>query len=448
MAELIIRGGTILTIDSDWRVLSGDVASRDGEIVQVGGRYTPRDREYELLDASGCLVMPGLVQSHVHMCQTLARGRADNLELLDWLRWIVWPYEAELDAGDVAAAARLACVELLMGGTTCVLDMATVRHTGAIFEVARAAGLRATIGKAMMDSSDNSAALRERTIDALDESARLCETWNGAENGRLRYAYSPRFALSCTDELLREVARVARHRGVRIHTHASENRAEIAEVVRRTGMENIHYLHSVGLTGDDVCLAHCVWLSEGERRILAETGTHVLHCPSSNFKLASGVAEIPELIEAGISVSLGADGAPCNNNLDGFLELRLAALLHKPRCGPRAMHAALVLRMATLDGARALGLADQIGSLEVGKRADVIVVNMHTPHVVPTVDPFSAAVYAVRAADVRHVAVDGQVAVRDRHLLTLDIEAVMADARERSRGIFDRLEQKAAKPSS
>jgi 5-methylthioadenosine/S-adenosylhomocysteine deaminase len=319
-----------------------------------------------------------------------------------------------------------------------VLDMATVRHTDAIFEVARAAGLRATIGKAMMDADETPAILRETTRASLDESARLCAAWHGAESGRLRYAYAPRFALSCTDELLRETARAARQAGVLIHTHASENKDEIAEVERRTGMRNIEYLHSVGLTGSDVCLAHCVWLDEAERRLLAETGTHVLHCPSSNAKLGSGVAAIAELMEAGISVSLGADGAPCNNNLDGFLELRLAALLQKSRRGATAMRAPLVVRMATLGGARALGLDDQIGSLEVGKRGDVIVVDMNVAHAVPATDPYSALVYALRSSDVRHVVVEGSVVVRDRALITMDVEAAIRDARARAHAIFAR----------
>jgi 5-methylthioadenosine/S-adenosylhomocysteine deaminase len=433
MAELIIRGGVIVTIDADWHVVTGDVACKDGALVQVGGSYTPTERDYEILDAEGCVVMPGLVQSHVHMCQTLARGRADDLELLDWLQKRVWPYEAALEAEDVAAAARLACVELLRGGTTCVLDMATVRHTDEIFAVARDAGLRATIGKAMMDDALTPATLHETTRASIDESARLCAAWNGAEGDRLRYAYAPRFALSCTEDLLRETAIAARQAGVLIHTHASENRDEIAEVERRTGMRNIEYLHSVGLTGRDVCLAHCVWIDDAERRLLADTGTHVLHCPSSNAKLGSGVAAVAELMEAGISVSLGADGAPCNNNLDAFFELRLAALLQKSRRGATTMRASRMVRMATL------GLDDRIGSLEPGKRGDVIVVDMNVAHAVPTVDPYSAVVYALRASDVRHVVIDGRVVMRDRGLMNLDADAIVADARARAHAIFARM---------
>jgi 5-methylthioadenosine/S-adenosylhomocysteine deaminase len=439
-AEVIVRGGTIVTVDGAARVLSGDVHAVDGRLVQVGGDAVPRGRDHEILDASGCVVMPGLVQSHIHTCQTLARGRADDLALLDWLKKIVWPYEAALDREDAAAAARLACVELLRGGTTAIQDMGTVHHTDAIFEVLRDSGLRALAGKAMMDTGDDvPTGLREGTRASLDESLALVKAWHGAAEGRLTYAYAPRFVLSCTEELLREVAGQARTLGVRIHTHSSENADEIAAVRTQRGADNVTYLHRLGMSGAHVGLAHCVWLSDEERRILRETGTHVLHCPSSNLKLASGIAAIPEMLAEGIAVSLGADGAPCNNNLDGFLELRLAALLHKPRVGPHAMPAAQVLWLATMGGARALGLEAEIGSLEVSKKADVIVVDVSGAHVVPTASAYSAVVYAARATDVRHVVVDGRVVVKGGDLLTIDAPRAIADARRRAGAIFGRM---------
>jgi 5-methylthioadenosine/S-adenosylhomocysteine deaminase len=436
--EVIFRGGTILTIDDDGRVLSGDVACADGALVQVGGAYTPRARDFEIVDCTGCVVMPGLVQAHVHTCQTLARGHADDLELLDWLRTVIWPYEAALDAAATGAAARLAATELLLGGTTAILDMGTVHHTDELFAAAEHAGLRATIGKAMMDADDPAipAGLREATAASLAEAERLAERWHGAADGRLHYAYAPRFALSCSDELMREVGRRARDRGRRVHTHASENRAEVAAVRARFGQHNVVYLHDAGLTGDHVTLAHCIHLSGEERAILAATGTHVAHCPSSNLKLASGIAPVPELLAAGVPVALGADGAPCNNNLDGFLEMRLAAILHKPGAGPRALPAPAVVRMATRGGAAALGLADRIGSLEVGKRGDVIAVAVDGLHVTPTASPWSAIAYAARASDVRHVAVDGALVVRDRRLLTLDVDQVLRDARSQARRVL------------
>jgi cytosine/adenosine deaminase-related metal-dependent hydrolase len=436
--ELVFRGGTILTIDPDHRVVAGDVACIGGAIVQVGGDYTPRSRDYTIVDCTGCIVMPGLVQAHVHTCQTLARGRGDDLELMDWLRTVVWPYEAALDEASLTASAELACAELLLGGTTAILDMATVHHTDAVFTAAERSGIRATIGKAMMDAPDPQipAGLRESTQASLDASDQLIARWHGAAEGRLRYAYAPRFVPSCTDELLREVGTQARARDLRIHTHASENLGEVALVRQRFGKDNIVVLDELGLLGPHTCVAHCIHLSDAERRLLAARGAHVCHCPSSNLKLASGICDVPELIAAGVSVALGADGAPCNNNLDGFLELRLAALLHKHRAGPRALPAPEVVRMATLGGAAALGLADQIGSLEVGKRGDVIAIDLAPLHTVPTASPWSAIAYAAQSCDVRHVAVDGTLVVLDRALRTLEVPRVRERARAAAAKLF------------
>ena len=438
MTELVLRGGTILTIDPEHRVVGGDVACIDGRIVAVGGSYTPRTRDYHIVDCAGCIVMPGLVQAHVHTCQTLARGRADDLELLDWLRTVIWPYEAALDEEGAAAAGELACAELLLGGTTAILDMATVHHTGAIFEAAKKSGIRATIGKAMMDVDDPHIppGLRESTTSSLDESARLCERWHGSANGRLRYAYAPRFVLSCTDELLREVGAQAKARGVGVHTHASENVAEVALVRQRFGKDNIHVLDDFGLLGAHATIAHCIHLSADEKRLLASRGAHVCHCPSSNLKLASGICPLPELIAAGVSCALGADGAPCNNNLDGFLELRLAALLHKHRAGPRALPAPEAVRLATLGGAAALGLQTEIGSLEVGKRGDVIAVDISALHCVPATGPWSAIAYAAKSCDVRHVAVDGTLAVQDKALVHFELPKIRERARKAAAKIF------------
>ena len=438
MSETIFRGGTILTVDPQHRVLGGDVATRDGTIVQVGGDYTPQTSDYTILDCAGCIVMPGLVQAHVHTVQTLARGRADDLELLDWLRNVIWPYEGALDRDAAGTAGELACAELLLGGTTAILDMATVNHTDAIFEAAERSGIRATIGKAMMDAPDPHIpeGLRESTEHSLDESARLLERWHGAANGRLRYAYAPRFVLSCTDELLREVGVQAKARKVGIHTHASENKGEIALVRERFGKDNIVALDELGLLGPHTCIAHGIHLSEQECALLAERGAHICTCPSSNLKLASGVCPLPELIAAGVSCAIGADGAPCNNNLDGFWELRLVALLHKPRVGPRALPAPEAVRLATLGGANALGLGDRIGSLEVGKRGDVIAVDITALHALPSASPWSQIAYTAKSCDVRHVAVDGTVVVREKSLLSLDVAGLRERANWASAKLF------------
>jgi 5-methylthioadenosine/S-adenosylhomocysteine deaminase len=433
MSRLVVTGGTIVTMDGARRVLTGDIVVENGVIVEIVRSHNKTDAADQRIDASGCIVLPGLVQAHTHLCQTLCRGAADDLPLLEWLRQRVWPYEAALDERAMRAAARLACAELLLGGTTAILDMGSVHETDALCDTIAATGMRATVGKAMMDAGDGvPARLREETRWSLDESDALSARWHGRADGRLRYAYAPRFVLSCSEELLREVGARVRA-GARLHTHASEQQAEIELVRRERGADNIVYLESLDLAGPLATLAHCVHATVDERRRLAANGTHVAHCPSSNLKLGSGVAPVPEMLSEGIRLALGADGAPCNNNLDMFVEMRLAALLHKPRAGVTAMPPATVLALATRGGASALGLLDEIGSLEPGKRADLVVVETRRPHATPSFDPLSTLVYATQSRDVRDVVVDGRLLVRDGVLTPatgLDLDELLATARD------------------
>jgi 5-methylthioadenosine/S-adenosylhomocysteine deaminase len=291
-----------------------------------------------------------------------------------------------------------------------------------------------------MDHGDDTPeALIEETEESIAESLDLLERWNGQADNRIRYCFAPRFALSCTRELLERIASLSVERGVMIHTHASENRDEIAMVERATGKRNIEYLRDVGLTAPHVVLAHCVHLDDAEMEILRSTGAHVSHCPSSNLKLASGIARVVEMLDRGVSVSLGADGAPCNNRLDMFTEMRTAALLQKVLRGSRALPALTALRMATTGGALALGLADQIGSVEVGKRADLQLVNLNKLHTTPQPDPISTIVYAAEAGDVETVIIDGRIVMQERRLLTFDEKDVITQAREQARVSWDSL---------
>jgi len=434
--SVLIKGGTVVTMDADDHVLDGDVLVRDGRIAGVGEGLGSAD---VTIDARGCAVLPGFVQTHIHLCQTLFRGSADDLELIDWLKLRVWPLEAAHDAHSIRASARLGIAEMMRGGTTCALTMETVRHTEEVFRVVEETGFRATIGKCMMDKGEGvPEELCEKTEDSIEQSLALLERWQGRGEGRIRYCFAPRFAVSCTKELLERVARLARERGVMIHTHASENRSEIELVRRETGMRNIEYLNSVGISGPHVLLAHCVHVSEGEMIMLADNGTHVAHCPSSNLKLGSGIAPVAEMLERGISVSLGADGAPCNNRLDMFTEMRTAALLQKVSRGAEVLPARRALRMATSDGARALGLENEIGSLETGKRADITILDLERLHLTPRPEVVSTIVYAAEAQDVRTVLIDGQTVLRDGELMTLNEREVIGEAREQHRHLAAR----------
>jgi 5-methylthioadenosine/S-adenosylhomocysteine deaminase len=308
--------------------------------------------------------------------------------------------------------------------------METVNHTGEVFKVVEESGFRATVGKCMMDKGDEvPRALQEQTANSIDESLALLEDWHGKADGRIRYCFAPRFAVSCTRELLEKVARLARARGVMIHTHASENKTECEMVEQETGLRNITYLDSLGLTGRHVALAHCVHLSDEEIEILRTTQTNVVHCPSSNLKLGSGIAPVVKLLEQGISVSLGADGAACNNRLDMFTEMRTAALIQKALHGPEVVPANRALRMATIDGAKALGLAAEIGSIEVGKRADLAVIRLDRLHATPVEDVVSAVVYSAQPNDVDSVLINGEFVLREQKLLTIDERETIATAR-------------------
>ena len=443
----LLRGGTLVTVDKALPVVRGDLLIVDGIIAVIGAAASsdPRSVGVPVLDVSGCVVLPGLVQAHIHLCQTLGRGLADDLPLLRWLSERVLPYEAALNEQDIALAAQVGVAELLLSGTTALLDMGTVRHHDALCAAVAATGIRATLGKAMMDHPETVPEnLREDPKASLREADALCARWHG--RGRLRYGYAPRFLVSCSDGLMRGVAERVNQRslsGPGIHTHASEQLDEIALVKQRTGQDNVEALRSLGIAGPRTVLAHCVHVSRSEMAAMAQDGTHVTHCPSSNLKLGSGIAPIVQLLTAQVNVALGADGAPCNNRLDGFTELRLLSLLQKGLCGPEALPAAQALEIATLGGAKALGLADQIGSLCVGKQADVVVVGQHAPGQLPVHDPVSLLVYATQGSDVRHVLVGGELLVRQGRLTErtgLDVERLRAHCAEQMPTLLRRAE--------
>jgi 5-methylthioadenosine/S-adenosylhomocysteine deaminase len=424
----LLRNATILTMNDRLDIVEGSVAVSEGRIASVGPE--PTSTVDRVIDARGAYLLPGFIQTHVHLCQTLFRSYADDMPLLEWLRRRVWPMEAAHTPATLAAATRLAASELLLSGTTTALTMETVHDTDVVFETLATIGLRATVGKCMMDFDDQvPPRLKERTRDSIDESVALRQRWEGTSNGRLRTAFAPRFAVSCSRDLLEAVAALSKQDRVIVHTHASESRAEV-DIVRQLsgGLSNLEYLAATGLATDRLCAAHCVWVDEAEQALLAERQVKVLHCPGSNLKLGSGIAPVAEMRKRGISVSLGADGAACNNRLDMFDEMRLAAVLQAVRGEPGALTARDALWMATREGAKALALEHEIGSIEPGKRADLILVDRTAAHVAPDADPWSTLVYAARGTDVRLTMVDGEILVKDGELTRLDGREIAAEA--------------------
>lgn len=418
---ILIKNGTLITMNQEREILKGDLLIENDRIQSIG-KLNPA-REDEVIDAEGQLLLPGLIQTHVHLCQTLFRGMANDLELLDWLNLRIWPLEAAHDEESLYHSALLGIAELLQGGTTTIVDMGTVRHTDAAFHAARESGIRYIGGKCMMDHGENNAGLLAEEIDqSVQESLDLYRRWHETAQGRIRYAFCPRFVPSCSETLLREVAALSSELQAYVHTHASENRSECQLVEEERGMRNIVYLDELGLCHERTILAHCIHVDREEMGILKERGVHVAHCPSCNMKLSSGIAPVVDYLQQGITVGLGADGAPANDNLSMFQEMRMAALIQKPLHGPTSMPARQIVEMATLNGARTIGLQDEIGSLEVGKKADLIILNPNQYHSCPHLysDPYGMVVYQLSAGDVRLTMVDGKILFRDGQLLMME----------------------------
>jgi 5-methylthioadenosine/S-adenosylhomocysteine deaminase len=438
--KILIKNAEIITMNQEADIIYGDLLIENDRIAAIG--HLGEVKADKVIDARNRTVIPGFIQTHIHLCQTLFRGQADDLELLDWLKKRIWPLEAAHDAESIYYSAMLGIGELIQSGTTAIVDMETVHYTDAAFQAMSESGIRALSGKVMMDKGDEvPVLLREKTDDSIQKSVDLLEKWHNHDNGRIRYAFCPRFVVSCTEDLLIEVRDLSERYNVRVHTHASENRGEIELVERERGMRNVVYLDHIGLANPRLILAHCIWLDEEEKRIIKERGVKVSHCPGSNLKLASGIADVPGLLEREAYVSLGADGAPCNNNLDMFNEMRLAAILQKPFHGPTAMNAHTVFRMATIGGAEAVGLEHEIGSLEIGKKADLAILNLNDFHVYPSVelDPISRIVYSATRADVETTIIDGKIVMENRVMKTIDKELVLREVNSSIQRLLRRL---------
>lgn len=434
----LLHNGIIVTMNATDTVFRGSVLIEDGRIVALlkDGESSTADR---VIDLEGHALVPGFVQTHVHGCQTLFRGAADDRPLLDWLKQRIWPLEAAHDATSLAASCELTALELLRSGTTAALTMETVHHTEAAFAAYARTPLKATVGKCLMDQGEGvPAGLAETTSAALREAEHFLRAHPPHADSRLRACFAPRFALSCSEGLLRDVAALTRAHGALVHTHGAEQKAEVELVRRATGLGNLAYLDHVGILEPSLRLAHVVHLDAAEWPLLRDSGTHVLHCPSSNLKLGSGIAPIVRYLALNIPVSIGADGAPCNNNLDALREARLAAQLQAQREGPGSLPALTALALITRNGAVALERAHEFGSIREGLAADLVEIDLGAPHVVPSPDPISAIVYAAERADIQRVFVDGELVVERGEALYTDQSRVVARAAEEARSVFTR----------
>ncbi|WP_144904903.1 amidohydrolase [Halobellus captivus] len=431
---LLVSGGRVLRPDAT--LTDADVLiDRDGGRIEAIGPDLAA--EYDIggtLDASGGLVMPGLVNAHTHVAMTLLRGYADDKPLDAWLREDIWPAEAELTAEDVRAGTELGLLEMIRSGTTTFADM--YFHVPEIVEAVDRAGMRARVGHGVVTVGKDEDAARADVEESLD----VAREYDGAADGRIRTAVMPHSLTTVDETLLREAVAAAREDGIPVHTHANETRDEVDPIVEDRSERPLAYADDIGLLSEVDFLAHGVHVDDSEIDLLAERGTAVVHCPASNMKLASGIAPVQKLLDAGVTVGLGTDGAASNNDLDLFDELRDAAMIGKLGADDAsAVPAEAAVNMATQGGAAALSLPG--GRVEVGAAADLAVVDLDAPHLAPAHDLVSHLAYAVRGSDVRHTVCDGQILMRDREVLTLDERAVVETARQRAVDLVARAER-------
>ncbi|MCF6187122.1 MAG: amidohydrolase [Desulfobulbaceae bacterium] len=430
----IVRGKYLLTMDEDNSILeNGGLVIAGDRIVEVGygAELSTKYPDADVLTEEHGLILPGLVNTHTHAAMSCFRGLADDLPLMQWLQDYIFPREAQLSGEMVYHSTLLSICEMIKSGTTSFCDMYLFAS-----DVARAvaeSGMRAWLGEVLYDFPSpnygepaNGFTYMENLFADYDNHDLLTITVN------------PHAVYTCSPELLTRLAQVARERNVIYHIHLSENREEVETCRERYNCSPVQHLEQLGLLNDRVLAAHCVMVEDDEIALMAERGVKVTHCQESNMKLASGIAPVVKMLNAGVCVSIGTDGAASNNDVDMFGEMNSVAKIHKvARMDPTAMDAATTLRAATMGGARALGAESLIGSLEPGKKVDVIVLDLNKPHLTPVYNPVSHLVYAARGGDVVHSIINGQLVMRNRKIETLDEQAVLTEMEKIGRVIQD-----------
>ena len=428
--DILIKNGTILTMDAQNAVIKDGVLGIKGDIISYVGRSDGKEFQAKrIIDAKEGLILPGLINGHTHAAMTLFRGLADDLPLMEWLNNYIFPAESRMDSDFVYSGTLLACAEMIMSGTTTFCDMYLFED-----EVARAAkeaGMRSLVGEVLYDFDSPNYGPIENGLKYTED---LIHKWQG--DPLVSIAVEPHSLFTCSPELLSRTHRLALKYNVPLIIHLAETRSELDEVRNRYGKGPVEHLESLGLLGPHLIADHCVHLAERDIKMFAENGVKAIHNPESNMKLASGIAPVPDMLKSNVTVGLGTDGCASNNNLDLFAEMDMAAKLHKINTmDTTVMDALTVMRMATIEGAKALGMGEMTGSLEKGKKADVIILDTKKPHLTPMYNPFSHLVYAARGNDVTHSIINGRLLMEDRRLLSIDLYEIMEKAREKSEDV-------------
>jgi 5-methylthioadenosine/S-adenosylhomocysteine deaminase len=420
-ADILVTNGTVLTLDAgDTEIANGAVAIAKDTITAVGPGDEFGDWSVSrVIDANGGIIMPGLINSHTHAAMTCFRGLADDLQLMTWLNDHIFPAEAKLDEHKVFWGTLLACAEMIMSGTTCFCDM--YLYEDAVARAAKEAGVRAVVGEVLYDFDSPNYGPIEKGFEYTQT---LIDTWKG--DPLVSIAVEPHSTYLCAPELLKRAFNLAQAFNLPLVIHLAESKSEVEQIKKRYGRTPVEHLAGLDVLAPNVLACHCVELTPNDITLLQRSDVKVAHNVESNMKLASGVAPIPCLLKEGICVGMGTDGCASNNDLDLFLEMDTVAKLHKAKTlDPTAMDARTVLRMATIQGARALGLDESIGSLEKGKKADLIIIDTHKPHLTPMYNPVSHLVYAAMGSDVRTSIINGAIVMEEGHLKTINQKSVL-----------------------
>ena len=426
--RLLIRGALILTMKENDEPFSGDILIERDRIAAVVPRW--EGRADEVIDASGMVAMPGLINAHNHTPMTLMRAFCDDLRLMEWLEKKMLPVEARMDEEDIYWGAMLAMAEMIRSGTTAYADMYI--HMDHVARAAIDSGMRASLARGLVFLEDDGG-------KRLEEALSLIEKWTGAGNGRITTMLGPHAPFTCPPEPLTEVIDLARKRGVPIHIHLAETKEEVVRIRERYGQTPTEYLYHLGLfEHNHVLLAHAVHLTRRDIGLLRGMRGGIAHNPVSNLKLGCGIAPVCDMLAQGLTVGLGTDGAGSAATLDMFVEMKAAAWLQKAdQSDPAVLPARQVLRMATVEGAKLLGIADRVGTLEAGKQADLILIDFQKPHLQPLHDPYALVAYSASGADVDTVIIDGRVVMRRRELMTIDEEELFRQVEKRASRLVD-----------
>jgi 5-methylthioadenosine/S-adenosylhomocysteine deaminase len=421
LMKILIKDALILTMDEQQLYVKGDLLIENDRIIQVGGKAPEGWEADETVSLSGKLIMPGLVNTHGHTPMSLLRGYADDLALQSWLQDYIWPIEAKFTAEDVRYGSLLSIVEMLKGGTTTFVDM--YDHTDVIAVAVEEAGIRGCLTRGVIGLCSE-----EERSAKLANAVKFAREWHGKADGRITTMLSPHAPYTCPPDLLEQFVQASIELNLPIHTHMSETIAEVEQNVRDYGVRPVEHLRRLGVFDRPCLLAHAVHLTDEEIQVLQAYDVRVSHNPGSNLKLASGIARVPDLLRAGVKVSLGTDSSSSNNNLDMFEEIRLAALLHKGvTYDPTVVPALTALKRGTIDGAVSIWL-DDVGMLSPGYKADLIAIDIDQPHLIPHTDLVSHIVYSASQKDVTDVWVDGKRLVKDGTCTTLDEERIRFEA--------------------